>query len=174
MKCFFPLIILLMYIGWGTLSGRFDHENDLFSSEAIRRAQRGKKNARGVRKLKNKRPIETHFPEFKWIFYDCNQCRELIRDIIIYPHIKFWWYRRMLNFYRPFLIPYFGSHFENGRHLEIFKTQNCNQNNTQKTISKSVKWLFVNLFQNLGSGYMKLLPEFQIKDKISLYLRLPH
>ena len=39
--------------------------------------------------------------------------------------------------------------------------------------------LFVNLFQNLGSGYMKLLPEFQIylqskkkrEDKISLYLR---
>ena len=43
--------------------------------------------------------------------------------------------------------------------------------------------VFVNLFQNLGSGYMKQLPEFQIesisaieekktrKDKISLYLR---
>ena len=42
--------------------------------------------------------------------------------------------------------------------------------------------VFVNLFQNLGSGYMKLLPEFQIEsisaieekkreDKISLYLR---
>ena len=41
--------------------------------------------------------------------------------------------------------------------------------------------VFVNLFQNLGSGYMKLLPEFQIEsisaieekkreDKISLYL----
>jgi hypothetical protein len=26
------------------------------------------------------------------------QCRESIRDIIIYPHIKFWWYRTMLNF----------------------------------------------------------------------------
>jgi hypothetical protein len=24
----------------------------------------------------------------------------------------------MLNFYRPFFIPCFGSHFENGRHLE--------------------------------------------------------
>jgi hypothetical protein len=52
--------------------------------------------------------------------------------------------------------------------------------------------VFVNLFQNLGSGYMKLLPEFQIEsisaieektreDQISLYLRadlspaqLPH
>jgi hypothetical protein len=42
--------------------------------------------------------------------------------------------------------------------------------------------VFVNLFQNLGSGYMKLLPEFQIEsisaieekkrdDQISLYLR---
>ena len=42
--------------------------------------------------------------------------------------------------------------------------------------------VFVNLFQNLGSGYMKLLPEFQIQsisaieekkreDNISLYLR---
>ena len=42
--------------------------------------------------------------------------------------------------------------------------------------------LFVKLFQNLGSGYMKLLPKFQIEsisaiekkkreDKISLYLR---
>ena len=26
------------------------------------------------------------------------QCRESIRDIIIYPHIKLWWYRTMLNF----------------------------------------------------------------------------
>ena len=42
--------------------------------------------------------------------------------------------------------------------------------------------VFVNLFQNLGSGYMKLPPEFQIEsisaierkkreDKISLYLK---
>ena len=41
--------------------------------------------------------------------------------------------------------------------------------------------VFVNLFQNLGSGYMKLLPEIQIEsisaiekkreDKTSLYLR---
>ena len=29
----------------------------------------------GVRKLKNKWPIEMHFPEFKWIFYDCNNNR---------------------------------------------------------------------------------------------------
>jgi hypothetical protein len=35
----------------------------------------------------------------------------------IYPHIKFWWYRTMLNFYPPIFMPCFGSHFENGRHL---------------------------------------------------------
>jgi hypothetical protein len=28
----------------------------------------------------------------------------------------------MLNFYSPFFMPCFGSHFENGRHLENFKT----------------------------------------------------
>jgi hypothetical protein len=38
----------------------------------------------------------------------------------IYPHIKFWWYRTMLNFYPPFM-PCFGSHFENGIHLENFE-----------------------------------------------------
>jgi hypothetical protein len=27
----------------------------------------------------------------------------------------------MLNFYRQFFIPYFGSHFENGRYLENFE-----------------------------------------------------
>jgi hypothetical protein len=81
--------------------------------------------------------------------------------IIIYPHIKFWWYRKMLNFcgivtailkmvtgrkfsmsginsghhylptywwyrtmmnfYRRFFMLCFGSHFENGRHLENFE-----------------------------------------------------
>jgi hypothetical protein len=41
-----------------------------------------------------------------------------IRDIIIYPYIKFWWYRKMLNFYRPYFMPCFGSHCENGRHFE--------------------------------------------------------
>jgi hypothetical protein len=46
---------------------------------------------------------------------------ESIRDIIIYPHIKFLWYRTMLNFYRPYFMPCFGSHFENGRHLENFE-----------------------------------------------------
>jgi hypothetical protein len=32
--------------------------------------------------------------------------------INIYPHIKFWWYRTMLNFYRPYFMPCFGGHFE--------------------------------------------------------------
>ena len=68
------------------------------------------------------------WPFWKWRPVEIFQCRESIRDIIIYPHIKFWWYQTMLNFYRPFFIPYFGSHFENGRHLEILKTQNCSSN----------------------------------------------
>ena len=64
------------------------------------------------------------WPFWKWRPVEIFQCR----DIIIYPHIKFWWYRTMLNFYRPFFIPYFGSHFENGRHLEILKMQHCSSN----------------------------------------------
>ena len=67
-------------------------------------------------------------PFWKWRPVEIFQCRESIRDIIIYPHIKFWWYRTMLNicgivlnFYRPFFILCFCSHFENGRHLENFE-----------------------------------------------------
>ena len=60
-------------------------------------------------------------PFLKWRSVEIFQCRESIRDIIIYPHIKFWWYRTMLNFYRPFFMPCFGSHFENGRYLENFE-----------------------------------------------------
>ena len=59
-------------------------------------------------------------PFWKWRPVEIVQCWESIRDII-YPHIKFWRYRAMLNFYRPFFIPCFGSHFENGRHLENFE-----------------------------------------------------
>ena len=40
------------------------------------------------------------WPFWKWRPVEIFQCRESIRDIIIYPHIKFWWYRTMLNFYR--------------------------------------------------------------------------
>ena len=34
---------------------------------------------------------------WKWGPVEIFQCQESIRDIIIYPHIKFWWYRTMLN-----------------------------------------------------------------------------
>jgi hypothetical protein len=44
-------------------------------------------------------------PFSKWRPVEIFQCREKIRDIIIYPHIKYWWYRTMLNyavFWQPF------------------------------------------------------------------------
>ena len=48
----------------------------LFSSEVIRRAQRGEKMLGGVGpEIKQKWAIETHFPEFKWIIYDFNNNR---------------------------------------------------------------------------------------------------
>jgi hypothetical protein len=34
---------------------------------------------------------------WKWRPVEIFQCWQSIRDIIIYPHIKFWWYRTMLN-----------------------------------------------------------------------------
>jgi hypothetical protein len=34
---------------------------------------------------------------WKWRPVEICQCRESIQDFIIYPHIKFWWYRTMLN-----------------------------------------------------------------------------
>ena len=37
-------------------------------------------------------------PFWKWRPVENFQCRQSIRDIIIFPHIKFWWYRTMLNF----------------------------------------------------------------------------
>ena len=60
------------------------------------------------------------WPFWKWRSVEIFQRRESIRDIIIYPHIKFSWYRTMVNFYSRFFMPCFGSHFENGRHLENF------------------------------------------------------
>jgi hypothetical protein len=36
---------------------------------------------------------------WKWRLVEIFQCRESIRDIITYPHIKFWWYRTLLNIY---------------------------------------------------------------------------
>ena len=59
------------------------------------------------------------WPFWKWRSVEIFQCRESIWDIIIYPYIKFWWYRKMLNFYRPYFMPCFGSHFENGRKRRI-------------------------------------------------------
>jgi hypothetical protein len=41
-------------------------------------------------------------PFWKWRPIEIFLCRQSIRDIIIYPHIKFWWHGTMLNFYRPF------------------------------------------------------------------------
>jgi hypothetical protein len=38
------------------------------------------------------------WPFWKWRLVEIFQFLELIQDIIIYPHIKFWWYRTMLNF----------------------------------------------------------------------------
>ena len=38
-------------------------------------------------------------PFWKWQPVDIFQCRESIQDIIIYQHIKFWWYRTVLNFW---------------------------------------------------------------------------
>ena len=36
-------------------------------------------------------------PFWKWRPVEIFQCWKSILDIIIYPHIKFWWYRTMLN-----------------------------------------------------------------------------
>jgi hypothetical protein len=41
------------------------------------------------------------WPFWKWRPVEIVQCRESIRDIIIYPHSKFWLYRTMLNFWWP-------------------------------------------------------------------------
>jgi hypothetical protein len=57
------------------------------------------------------------WPFWKWRPVENFQCRESIRDIIIYPHIKFWWYRTMLNFTTHILRKIStGCHFQNGHH----------------------------------------------------------
>jgi hypothetical protein len=53
---------------------------------------------------------------------------KVIRDIIIYPHIKFWWYRTMLNFYRPFLYRVLAAILKMADISKILKTQNCSSN----------------------------------------------
>ena len=41
----------------------------------------------------------------------------------IYPHIKFWWYRTMLNFYPPFLCLVLAAILKMADILKILKTQ---------------------------------------------------
>jgi hypothetical protein len=56
-----------------------------------------------------------------------NVVRTFLSDLYLISTLstlfEFWcrWNRTMLNFYRPFFMPCFGSHFENGRHLENFE-----------------------------------------------------
>ena len=71
----------------------------LFASEAIRRAQRGEKMLGGVRKLKKKWAIETHFPEFKWIIYDFNNNRNNTQKTISICVKWLWIYFRTLGVY---------------------------------------------------------------------------
>jgi hypothetical protein len=61
------------------------------------------------------------WPFWKWRTVEIVQCRESIRDIIIYPHIKLWWYRTMLIFCETISTDH---HFQNGRH-NIAKIQHC-------------------------------------------------
>ena len=46
----------------------------------------------------------------------------------IYPHIKFWWYRTMLNFYPQFLCRVLAAILKMTDILKILKTQNCSSN----------------------------------------------
>ena len=46
----------------------------------------------------------------------------------IYPHIKFWWYRTMLNFYHPFSCRVLAAILKMADILKILKTQNCSSN----------------------------------------------
>ena len=46
----------------------------------------------------------------------------------IYPHIKFWWYRTMLNFYPPLLCRVLAAILKMADILKNFKTQNCSSN----------------------------------------------
>jgi hypothetical protein len=46
----------------------------------------------------------------------------------IYPHIKFWWYRTMLNFYPLFLCRVLAAILKMADILKILKMQNCSSN----------------------------------------------
>ena len=65
------------------------------------------------------------WPFWKWRPVEIIQCRESIRDIIIYSHIKFWWYRTMLIFYPPFVCRVLAAILKMADILKILKTQNC-------------------------------------------------
>jgi hypothetical protein len=88
------------------------------------------------------------------------QCQESIRDIIIYPHIKFGWHRTMLNFYHPFFMPCFGSHFENGRHLENFE-------NTELLVDNNVPNWFLTLKNFYRSPFSKWPPLYRKNSTLS-------
>jgi hypothetical protein len=46
----------------------------------------------------------------------------------IYPYIKCWWYRTMLNFYPPFLCHVLAAILKMADILKLLKTQNCSSN----------------------------------------------
>jgi hypothetical protein len=65
------------------------------------------------------------WPFWKWWPVEIFQWRQLIWDIIIYPHIKFWWYRTMLNFFRGAILHFQNfwdvCHFQNGCQNTVYK-----------------------------------------------------
>jgi hypothetical protein len=112
-------------------------------------------------------------PFWKWRPVEIFQCQ----DIIIYPHIKFWWYRTMLNFYRPFFMPCqhcpisskfdmlvdidsrhwkisSSRHFQNGRH-NTAQIQHC-------PISKT----FFNVGNHSGNHYLPTYQILMISDNV--------
>jgi hypothetical protein len=60
---------------------------------------------------------------WKWRPVEIFQWRESIWDIIIYPHIKFWWYRTMLNF-----CSIVAAILKMADISKILKMQNCSSN----------------------------------------------
>jgi hypothetical protein len=66
-------------------------------------------------------PISTTF--HMWVDYDVPNLFPTIRDIIIYPYIKFWWYWKMLNFYRAL-----AAIVKMTDIFKILKMQNCSSN----------------------------------------------
>ena len=67
-------------------------------------------------------------PFWKWRSVEIFQCQASIRNIIIYSHVKFWWYRTILNFYPSFLCRVLAAILKMADILKILKTQNCSSN----------------------------------------------